>query len=434
MPFRIGEVYRYSNQNRTPGVPPKVVDGLPNFFYETYGGEGRSSIFFQKGIHNLAAVDLGDGTKRIPAIIISSSPHKAGTDITPWEDEFDPDHGRIRYYGDNKTPSQSADKAPGNALLLKSFLAYSSPDSNTRQNNGIPLIFLKRVEYDGRKKGNLMFQGFGIIESVELITQYDPKLDNPYFSNYVYNMCVFSMTDEGESFSWDWINARRDPGLSTADADKLAPKAWKKWIKEGPTGLYKVRRNVAIGKVIPDSEQKPAPGSKEEAILKDIYSFYQDKRHVFELLAMRVTQEIFEESGVPFTPGWITQKSGDRGIDFVAKLDISSQMSALKVVVLGQAKCEKLDKPTNGLHIARTVARLKRGWFGVYVTTSYFSRNVQLEVMDDQYPIMLICGKKLAETVGKILFKKGITLDAFLNEVSTEYESENRRPDDILSC
>ena len=50
------------------------------------------------------------------------------------------------------------------------------------------------------------------------------------------------------------------------------------------------------------------------------------------------------------------------------------------------------------------------------------------------YPIMLICGKKLAETVGKILFKKGIALDAFLNEVSTEYESENRRPDDILSC
>ena len=234
--------------------------------------------------------------------------------------------------------------------------------------------------------------------------------------------------------NWDWINARRDPNLSTAEADKLAPKAWKRWIKEGPTGLYKVRRNVSIGKVIPDSEQRPEPGSKEESILNDIYAFYQDKRHIFELLAMRVTQEIFEESGVAFTPGWITQKSGDRGIDFVAKLDISSQMSALKVIVLGQAKCEKIDKPTNGVHIARTVARLKRGWFGVYVTTSYFSRSVQLEVMDDQYPIMLICGKKLAETVEKILFKKGITLDAFLNEVSTEYQSENRRAEDILSC
>ena len=434
MPFRIGEVYRYSSQNRTQGVPPKVVDGLPNFFYETYGGEGKSTISFQKGVHNLAAVKLKDGSKRVPAIIISSSPHKAGTEITPWEDEFDPDRGRIRYYGDGKPEYESADKAPGNALLRKTFFAYSSPDESVRQNQGIPLIFVKRVERDGRKKGNLMFQGFGVIESIELITQYNPKLSTPYFSNYVYNMCVFSMADEGESFSWDWINARRDPNLSTAEADKLAPKAWKRWIKEGPSGLHKVRRNVSIGKVIADSEQRPAPGSKEESILKDIYSFYQDERHVFELLALRVTQEIFEESGIAFTPGWITKRSGDGGIDFVAKLDISSQMSALKVVVLGQAKCEKLDKPTTGVHIARTVARLKRGWFGVYVTTSYFSRPVQLEVMDDQYPIMLICGKKLAETVEKILFKKGITLDAFLNEVSTEYQSKNRRAEDILSC
>lgn len=433
MPFRIGEVYRYSNQNRAQGIPPEVVDGLPNFFYETYGGDGRSSIFFQKGIHNIAAVELNDGTKRIPAIIISSSPHKAGTDITPWEDEFDPDHGRIRYYGDNKSHSRSADKAPGNALLLKSFFAYSSPDSSVRQKLGIPLIFIKRVEYDGRKKGNLMFQGFGVIESIELITQYDPKLENPYFSNYVYNMCVFSMSDEGESFSWDWINARRDPTKSTVEADKLAPKAWKRWIKEGATGLYKVRRNVSVGKVIPEDEQRPVPGSKEEIILKEIYSFYQNKRHVFELLALRVTQEIFEESGIAFTPGWITKRSGDGGVDFVARLDISSHISALKVIVLGQAKCEKLSKPTGGMHIARTVARLKRGWFGVYVTTSYFSPNVQLEVMDDQYPIMLICGKKLAETVGKILFKKGITLEAFLNEVSTEYQAENRRAEDILS-
>ena len=148
---------------------------------------------------------------------------------------------------------------------------------------------------------------------------------------------------------------------------------------------------------------------------------------------MRVTQEIFEEAGTAFIPGWITQKSGDRGIDFVARLDFSSHMSALKIVILGQAKCEKPNVPTNGVHIARTVARLKRGWFGVYVTTSFFSKSVQLEVMDDQYPIMLICGKKLAETVGKILFKRGISLEDFLEELDQTYCSENRRPDDILS-
>ena len=123
MPFQIGEVYRYSSRDRGEGVPAKIVDGLPNFFYETYGGEDKSSIFFQKGIHNIASVDLSDGSKRIPAIIISSSPHKAGSDITPWEDEFDPDHGRIRYYGDGKPEYESADNAPGNALLRKTFLS-----------------------------------------------------------------------------------------------------------------------------------------------------------------------------------------------------------------------------------------------------------------------------------------------------------------------
>lgn len=107
-------------------------------------------------------------------------------------------------------------------------------------------------------------------------------------------------------------------------------------------------------------------------------------------------------------------------------------MSALKIVILGQAKCEKPNTPTNGVHIARTVARLKRGWFGVYVTTSYFSKSVQVEVLDDQYPIMLICGKKLAETVGKILFKRGISLNVFLEELNQTYCSENHRTEDIL--
>ena len=431
MPFYIGGIYRYSNQD-VAGIPPKTVDGLPNFFFETYAGLNYSRIFFQKGIHNLAAVNLADGAKRIPAIIISSSPHKVGTEITPWQDEFDPDHGRIKYYGDNKTSSRKASDSPGNKLLLNAFFSYTSPNQKVRKNSAIPLIFLKRVNYDGRRKGNLMFQGFGIIESVELITQYDSKLKSPYFTNYVYNMCVFSMKEEGEIFDWSWINDRRNPALSNEEADARAPSAWKKWVKEGQTGLHKVRRNISVLKIIPEGEQRPVSGSKEEQLLLQIYNYYKNKRHIFELLAMRVAQEVFEEAGAAFIPGWITQKSGDRGIDFVARLDFSSHMSALKIVILGQAKCEKPNNPTNGVHIARTVARLKRGWFGVYVTTSYFSKSVQVEVLDDQYPIMLICGKKLAETVGKILFKRGISLETFLEELNQTYCSENHRTEDIL--
>lgn len=431
--FEIGKVYRYSSKKSDNDYIEPFVDELPNFFYETKCDIADSNIVFQKGIHNIKSVKLKDGSYRIPAIIISSSPHKARTDITPWEDDFDPDYGHIRYYGDAKDNLTKASEWSGNALLLEMFSNYSSPNEIERMIKGVPLIFFKRVEYDGRKKGNLLFQGYGVIQSVELITQFNPKLSTPYFSNYVFDMCVFSMKEENEMFSWDWINARRNPNLSNEEAYKLAPKEWKTWVKNGSTGLYKVRRNISASKIITMQEQMPGKGSKEESILKEIYDYYDGSKHIFELLAMRITQEIFEESGAKFYPGWITSKSGDRGIDFVARMDISSQISSLKIVILGQAKCEKLDKPTNGVHIARTVARLKRGWFGVYVTTSYFSSNVQFEVMDDQYPIMLISGKKIAETVEKIIFKKGIELKEFLKEVDEEYHAENRRTEEVLS-
>lgn len=432
MAFKIGEVYRYSSKgdNRKP---VEYIDNLKNFYYETYSDKCQTTVSFQSGIHNIAKVRLENGVERTPAIIISSSPHKAGTYMTPWEDDFDPDFGHIRYYGDNKSCDISAGNSSGNSLLLEQFSIYGSPNREERYLKGVPLVFFKRVEYDKRKKGNLLFQGYGIIESVELVTQYTPKLKGQYFSNYLYQMCVFSISNEDESFNWDWINARRDQTVSDAEAYEKAPSSWRKWVEEGSANLYKVRRRISALKVISEIEQQPVRGSREEVLLKEIYQYYQDKRHVFELLALRVTQEVFEESGMAFYPGWITSRSGDKGIDFVARLDISNQMSALKIVILGQAKCEAIDRPTGGVHIARTVARLKRGWFGVYVTTSYFSRNLQLEVMDDQYPVMLICGKKLSETVSKILFRKGIDLKRFLQTLDDDYHTENRRTEDILS-
>ena len=54
-------------------------------------------------------------------------------------------------------------------------------------------------------------------------------------------------------------------------------------------------------------------------------------------------------------------------------MDIGLGFGNAKVIVLGQAKCESLNTPTSGTHIARTFAKLKKGWLGVYVTTSYFT-------------------------------------------------------------
>ena len=53
-------------------------------------------------------------------------------------------------------------------------------------------------------------------------------------------------------------------------------------------------------------------------------------------------------------------------------MDIGLGFDAEKVIVLGQEKCKSLNTPTSRTHIARTFAKLKRGWLGVYVTISYF--------------------------------------------------------------
>lgn len=106
----------------------------------------------------------------------------------------------------------------------------------------------------------------------------------------------------------------------------------------------------------------------------------------------------------------------------------------MDLVVLGQAKCEARESATGGVHIARTVARLQRGWLGVYVTTSHFSQQVQQEVIEDGYPIVLVPGRKVAEVVSGILSERGISVLALLREVDDGYTDRlsYRRPHEAV--
>jgi hypothetical protein len=171
--------------------------------------------------------------------------------------------------------------------------------------------------------------------------------------------------------------------------------------------------------------QRPTTGSEDHTILSEIYRYFSGKNHLFEVLAEFTTAQILREQGVTYSPGWITQGSGDGGFDFVGSIDLdpSSSFRSSRQVVLGQAKCEKLDKATNGIHIARLAARLRRGWVGVYVTTSYFSLPVQREVLSDRYPVMLVDGRRLAEVIRRYLVGSGETLQVFLDRLLTNYAS-----------
>lgn len=84
---------------------------------------------------------------------------------------------------------------------------------------------------------------------------------------------------------------------------------------------------------------------------------------------MEVTRLVIEDNGGRCSTGWLTLASGDGGYDFVLKTTLgTNDLARLQIIMLGQAKCEKLTGHVNGKDIARLVARLIRGWVGAFVT------------------------------------------------------------------
>lgn len=429
MKLKSGQIYRCTKKNDSPNK--KEIEGLPNYYFYTKVENYNSTFTSQSGIYLAKEVKTPDGSKRRPIVIAFSSPHKAGTEYTPWKDYYDTDHGYVKYYGDNKPGTVQPNEKQGNKALIALLSKYQSEDAGVRKREAVPIVFLERVKYGNRQKGNLKFNGFGIIDNAKLITQSNKGKE---FANYVFECTIFSLANENEEFDWDWIAKRCDSNLTTEETNEYAPKSWKDWLRTG--NVEASRRNVDKLNIVKAIDQIPIKNSKEEVILQKVKKFYENKKHHFEILAMECTKFFLEESGTRYTDGWITKKSGDGGIDFVLKINIGSGFEGLDIILLGQAKCEK--GATSGKDIARTVARLKRGWIGAYVTTSYFSEPMQLEISEDKYPLIKINRLKLAELVDRNVlsgtndYKK---LEDYLQMLEEEYNKKisNRKPEEILN-
>jgi len=428
--MKIGEILRYTAK---VSVEPSI-DGLPNWYFETRGpdGSGWSVVRLDSGI-NTSAVE-SKLEERLPFLAIRSSPHRFGSSSTPWEDVHRPDQGFSRYFGDAKPGEKSAEEYLGNDRMLDAFILQSGDKEDRIK--APPILVFEAVPHSGRVKGQLMFHGLGVITKAELVVQRDEK-SKQTFPNYVFDIALLDLGAENEELDWNWINSRRNSSILLKDSLELAPTSWRKWVDSGPASVTRLRRNVITRSVVSEKMQRPAKDSPEEKILFTIYDYYSQKKHRFEALAEFVAQEIFREQGVSYKPGWITQGSGDGGFDFVGSIDLDpfGLLKSSRQVVLGQAKCEKLTKATNGLHIARLAARLRRGWVGVFVTTSYFSIPMQREILNDRYPVVLVDGARIASVVRKYQADHGIELLVLLDQLSEIYEDRIGfgDPDSVLA-
>jgi hypothetical protein len=421
--FRVGHLYRYAR----PGLPDEpVLDGIPNF-HHIVSMPGFPTIQLERGINTPAATRSVDG-ERVCAIFLSSNENKLGSIDNPWHDTLAPDEGFARYFGDNKAPGVDPGTTPGNRALLRQFELHTSPERSKRE-RAAP-VFLFRSSRKGYKE----FAGLGLLTGARRVTQFAEK-NGGFFTNYLFDLAILSLTEEDESLTIQWVADRRRADNDVKLANAMAPRAWLEWIKFGSAEIEKLKRRVARYRIVPKREQVVPAESDKRKVLQKIYDFYEPKRHRFEALASLACESMVRETGANYQRGWLTRGTGDGGLDFVGRIDIGEGLARTKLVVLGQAKCEKIDAPTGGVHIARTVARLRRGWVGAYVTTSFFSESVQREVYEDQYPVVLLNGAALAGEAIRLQLASGFSsIDGFLSHVDAGYEEQvsGRPPEEIL--
>lgn len=394
-------------------------------------------LLLEAGINGSAAIRTPDGP-RVPVMSLRSSPWKAGNEMTPWHDEFDLDHGHVRYFGDHKVSTMGpVGSTRGNKQLLALWQDHASGHRDERLRAAPILMYRATPVYvDARRidKGHLEFCGAAVIERLEYIVQRDPR-SGATFPNLVLDLNIIGL-DENDELDFRWIDDRRNPSLTHEQTLRHAPLSWRKWVDEGRVALPQIRRRVVSSRVLSKDDQMPVPGSPQADILQQIYHAFDENKHAFEWLAARVTEHVLTETGSSYTAGWLTRAGGDGGMDFVGRLNIGSTKAQTPLVVLGQAKCIIPGNSISPDQVARVVARLRRGWIGVFVTTGVFSQQAQVEIVDDEYPIVLIGARTLADAVYRLANQSyNGDVAALLDTALAQYGDAvtHRRPGEVLA-
>lgn len=430
MLLHVTEVYRYA---RGSDAKDPVLDGHANYHHVT-SLPGLPKLLLESGINVSKPVPAADGSRR-PVISLRSSPWKAGHVSNPWHDEFDLDHGHVRYYGDHKPSTLGLPGATlGNRALLDAWQLHASNHPDDRA-MAPPLLIWRAIPVvvagERKMKGYVEFCGLAVIERLEYVVQRDGASGRS-FPNIVLDLAVLELRND--ELDPRFIDDRRDPTCTSQTALQHAPESWRRWVRHGRTALPRVRRRVLSSRVLTQQDQLPS-APEDVALLQQLYTFFDGRKHAFELLASQVASSLLSETGGRYREGWITRAGGDGGMDFVGRLDVGTPAHNTPLVVLGQAKCIKPSSSVSPDEVARLVARLRRGWLGVFVTTGTFSRQAQVEIIDDQYPVVLVPAEALVTHVKRLAASRSEgDIGALLTEVAANYESQvvHRRPEEVL--
>jgi hypothetical protein len=405
-------------------------DNYPDWKHFTKGRIGRP-VDPQKGIFGWAKV-----LDRVPALFFHSNPYKEERSNTPWRDLIYQERGYVLYNGDNKSFRKKAYESQGNKKVLSLLSLYHYKVREVRI-KAPPIIVTRTIKINGLKAFR-RFIGYGIIESKQrLVQQYDNNLN--VFSNFQFEVTLLSLFPE-EELDWRWVEDRKDRSINTEDALSFAPENWKKWVDEGNDCIEKIRFKANPPYTLHPDEQNNMPTKNRDIIQSLLNQWYPYRDLVdyrtanknalrFESMAAFITELYFKECGYNYKTGWMTKGTGDRGVDFVGRLDIGNDsFSRNNLIVLGQSK--RYSNQISGESLTRVASRMTRGYMGVVVTLDTFSEPGQREIKDDRLPIIMLNGYKVSQLLLNYMNETRKSLNDIVKERDKWMENNTKEHND----
>ncbi|MGQ0846518.1 MAG: protein NO VEIN domain-containing protein [Sporichthyaceae bacterium] len=227
-------------------MSPEVLDGYPNYHHVTCAPDAKRLTLY-RGI-NAPALVGGGLARRRPLISLRSTTWNAGGDINLWHDEFDLEHGRIRYFGDHRPSTvELPGEQGGNRTMLEAWDLHASLQSNARSLAPPLLLWRSPVgSINGKHtfKGYVEFCGLAVVEQIEHVQQMDVGTART-FPNIAFDLVVLELPDD--ELDARFVDDRRDPSLTADEALRHAPDSWREWVESGRSAFRRIRRRSSAG-------------------------------------------------------------------------------------------------------------------------------------------------------------------------------------------
>ena len=324
-----------------------------------------SGMLNSPGIRPLNYVTTLLSESDLPAYLVLVTHEKTAGKLNPWDDVIDISKSEILYWGDAKShDSKVLDDFKGNTVLRKIYDYILEGHTEL-----VPPI----LHFSKPSKGFVRFSGLCVLNKLE-ISWFDDH-GSPV-RNYHAQLIILDC----EKVSIEWLHSRVRCTLpAKLDCHQDCPKAWTDYKKGRKRPI-----NIWTKQIRVESEQLPPPASKDSKVLEQLRIL---KPYDFEKVIVALFHELTDITH--HVTG--TSSTGDGGFDFYGTF-ILPRPIRYEIRFRGEVKRYSRTTPVDPKSVSRLVARLSRQKYGIFVTTSYFTKQAQKEVLSDGYPVHLISG------------------------------------------